>query len=67
VLAQAKVPVLFIIGKNDSRIPMEVIVPQTLLPEHSEVLILDRVGHMGFIEASDATFKALKGFAARVL
>jgi pimeloyl-ACP methyl ester carboxylesterase len=67
VLLQAKVPVLFIIGKNDSRIPMEVIVPQTLLPEHSEILLLDHVGHMGFIEASGKTFDALKGFAERIL
>ncbi len=66
VLAQAKVPVLFIIGKNDNKIPMEVIVPQTLLPEHSEMLLLDHVGHMGFIEASGKTFDAVKGFAGRV-
>lgn len=66
VLVQTKVPVLFIIGKNDLKIPMEIIVPQTLLPEHSEVLLLDHMGHMGFIEASDATFMVLKGFAERV-
>jgi pimeloyl-ACP methyl ester carboxylesterase len=66
VLAQAKVPVMFIIGKNDGRIPMEVIVPQTLLPEHSEMLLLEHVGHMGFIEASGKTFAAVKGFAGRV-
>lgn len=65
VLLHSKVPVLFIIGKNDSRIPMEVIVPQTLLPEHSEMLLLDHVGHMGFIEASAKTFAAVKGFAER--
>lgn len=67
VLAQSKVPVLFIIGKNDSRIPMQLILPQTTLPEHSEVLLLDHVGHMGFIEAPAATFKTLKGFAERML
>ena len=67
VLVQSKVPLLFIIGKNDRKIPMEVIVQQTLLPEHSEMLLLDHVGHMGFIEASDVTFKALKGFAERVI
>jgi pimeloyl-ACP methyl ester carboxylesterase len=66
VLLQSQVPGLFIIGKNDSKIPMEVIVPQTLLPGHSEVLLLDHVGHMGFIEASDVTFKAVKGFAERI-
>ncbi len=66
VLAQSKVPVLFIIGKNDSRIPMEVILPQAVLPDHSEVLLLDHVGHMGFIEAPGKTFAAIKGFAERV-
>ncbi len=67
VLVQSKVPVLFIIGKKDKRIPMEVIVPQTLLPEHSEMLLLDHVGHMGFIEAPAKTFAAVKGFAERML
>jgi len=67
VLINSKVPVLFIIGKNDSRITMENIIPQTLLPEHSEMLLLDHVGHMGFIEASGKTFSAVKGFAERVL
>lgn len=66
VLLNAKVPVLFIIGKNDKRIPMEAVIPQTLLPEHSEALMLDHVGHMGFIEASGKTFAAIKGFADRI-
>jgi pimeloyl-ACP methyl ester carboxylesterase len=67
VLLNSKMPVLFVIGKNDKRIPMEVIVPQTLLPEHSEILLLDHVGHMGFIEASGKTFEVVKGFAERVV
>jgi pimeloyl-ACP methyl ester carboxylesterase len=67
VLMNAKVPVLFIVGKNDSRIPMDVVIPQTLLPEHSEVLLLDHVGHMGFIEASGKTCAAVQGFAERLL
>lgn len=66
MLAQTKLPVLFIVGKNDSRIPMEVIIPQALLPEHSEILLLDHVGHMGFIEASAKTLHAVKGFAERI-
>lgn len=65
VLTNSKVPVLFIIGKNDSRIPMEVVIPQTLLPEHAEILLLDHVGHMGFIEASEKTFQTIRAFAAK--
>ncbi|HOX77830.1 MAG TPA: alpha/beta hydrolase [Bacteroidales bacterium] len=67
VLMNSRVPVLFIIGKNDARIPLSIIIPQTLLPAHSETLLLDHVGHMGFIEASAKTFDALQGFAQRVL
>jgi pimeloyl-ACP methyl ester carboxylesterase len=67
LLARCKVPVLFIAGKNDSRIPMEVIIPQATLPEHSELLLLDHVGHMGFIEAPLKTYAAVKGFAERIL
>lgn len=66
VLVNSPVPVLFIIGKNDPRIPVEAIFPQILLPAHSEALLLDQVGHMGFIEASTQTFEALKGFAGRL-
>jgi pimeloyl-ACP methyl ester carboxylesterase len=67
VLLNSKVPVLFIIGKNDKRIPMEIIIPQTLLPEHSEMILLDHVGHMGFLEAPGKTFSAVKSFAERLL
>lgn len=66
VLAQAKVPVLFIIGKNDSKIPMEGIIPQALVPEHSEMLLLDHVGHMGFIEGGKETFQGILHFGLRV-
>jgi pimeloyl-ACP methyl ester carboxylesterase len=67
VVLNSKVPVLFIIGKNDNRIRMEDILPQALLPEHSEILLLDHVGHMGFIEAPGKTFDVVTGFARRVM
>jgi pimeloyl-ACP methyl ester carboxylesterase len=67
VLAAAAMPVQFIVGRNDTRVPMQVIMPQTVLPRHSEVIILDRVGHMGFLEAREDTFQALRHFALKVL
>lgn len=66
VLAGAEVPVQFIIGRNDSRIPLQLVMPQTLLPPHSETLLLDHVGHMGFIEARETTVEAIRHFALRV-
>ncbi len=53
VLAGAQVPVLFVYGKNDKRIPLEVGVSQAMLPARSELLLLDHVAHMSFMEDRD--------------
>lgn len=66
VLINSRVPVLFILGKHDSRIPFQTTLAQVALPPVSEILILDNVGHMGFLEASEMTLKALEGFANKV-
>jgi len=49
-LLTAPYPVLFVYGKNDSRIPIELGLSQAMLPQRSEVLLLDNVAHMSFIE-----------------
>ena len=66
VLIEAKVPVLFILGKKDSRIPFEKTLAQAALPPTSEALMLDKVGHMGFLEAREITLKTIEGFAGKV-
>ena len=65
LLQHIKMPVLFIAGKQDSRIPCKLILEQATIPAHAEVLLLDHVGHMGFIEASSQTLAALRHFALR--
>lgn len=64
-LLQSKIPVLSILGKQDSRMPYKQLIPQALIPSHCEILLLENVGHMGFIEAADKTLWALQHFAAR--
>jgi pimeloyl-ACP methyl ester carboxylesterase len=64
-LTVSKIPILFIIGKHDSRMPYKQILAQVEIPLHSEVLLLDNVGHMGFIEAQGKTVQALRHFAIR--
>jgi len=64
-LKKLNVPVYFIIGKQDSRIPLDSIMPQRELPSNSEALIIDDVGHMGFIEAKEKTLLALEHFLER--
>jgi pimeloyl-ACP methyl ester carboxylesterase len=64
-LTKIKIPVLFIIGKQDSRMPAEMILEQAMLPQHSETLLLECVGHMGYIESPSITLNALKYFGKR--
>jgi pimeloyl-ACP methyl ester carboxylesterase len=66
-LENLKVAVYFIIGKQDSKIPLETILPQLKLPANCEALIMDEVGHMGFIEAKEKTFLSLEHFLERNL
>jgi len=67
LLTSTHLPVLFIAGKHDSRIPVQNIMAQALLPAHSEVLILGNAGHMGFIEARKETFAMIKSFCERFI
>ena len=65
-LSNFKEPVFFIIGKQDSRIQFNEIIAQLSLPKNCEALVLDGVGHMGFIEEQEITLLALEHFAERV-
>ncbi|MDT8393401.1 MAG: alpha/beta hydrolase [Bacteroidales bacterium] len=67
VITSARFPILFILGKKDSRIPFEKTLAQAALPPNGEILVLDNVGHMGFLEARKTTLKAIEGFAGKTL
>ena len=62
VLANAKYPVMFISGHQDSRIPINNIQAQLSLPETAYSLLLKNTGHMGFIEEKEKTLHFLKSF-----
>jgi len=66
LLLNTVVPVLFIAGKEDSRIPVQNIMAQAILPQHAEVLILGKVGHMGFMEAKTKTLEMVRCFVKKV-
>ncbi|CAN5368893.1 alpha/beta hydrolase [soil metagenome] len=63
ILKFAKYPVLFIAGTRDIVIPFKTAEQQSELPKNGKLLSLDRVGHMGFLEAKELTLKKLKTFA----
>jgi len=66
VLNNIKVPVLFILGKKDSRIPLEKTLAQASFPGGSGSRVLDNAGDMGHIEARKETLGAVRGFAKKV-
>lgn len=64
MLRQTKVPVLFILGRKDNYIPVEV--AEKMVADHPEarVVWLEHSSHMGFLEEPEATAKALLDFVA---
>jgi pimeloyl-ACP methyl ester carboxylesterase len=62
VLKKTKLPVLFIMGREDQAVPMEDSLKQCHLPEISYVEILENSGHMGMVEEKEAVNKFLVDF-----
>lgn len=62
VLKTITVPVLFIIGKNDTSIPLDKSLEQSSMPAQSLVYILDKVGHMGMLEEKEGCLNVLQSF-----
>lgn len=65
ILRFAAYPILFIIGKEDPVIPFDKIMEQSKLPRNSTVLILENIGHMGFLEAKEETLQSIAQFSAK--
>lgn len=61
VLLNAQCPILFIDGKEDIRIDLDVLYAQASLCNHSETLVLN-TGHMSFIEANRIVKIRLRDF-----
>lgn len=64
-LEETSIPILFIIGKQDSRANHKRLLEHIGRPSHSEALILDQVGHMGFHEAEHVTLNTIHNFALK--
>lgn len=62
LLQQKRIPIWMIIGKEDIAVPFEDSIKQmNLLPENN-VLVLDGVGHMGMLEATEKVNSAIHQF-----
>lgn len=64
VLRKLEVPTLFIYGKNDPRIAVEVALAQAMEAQHAEILLLENVAHMSHIEERDYVRPRLANFVS---
>lgn len=53
ILKNSRVPVLFILGKSDTAVPLKDGLEQCYLPSLSYIDVLERSGHMGMIEEKE--------------
>lgn len=62
LLTQKRIPIWMIVGKEDIAVPFEDSQAQIELLPTKNVLILEQVGHMGMIEATDKVNQAMHQF-----
>lgn len=62
VMENGKVPFLWILGRNDNFISCEAMLEKVKLPPNAKVLILEKSGHIGFVEEEDISVKAIDDF-----
>lgn len=62
ILSNSRVPVLFIVGKEDQAVPFTDTMQQVHLPELSYIHILHQSGHMGMLEETEKCTAALEQF-----
>jgi pimeloyl-ACP methyl ester carboxylesterase len=62
VLREARTPVLFVIGKEDTAAPAAHVLKQVTLPPVSEVHLFDDAAHMAMVELPEASTRVLDGF-----
>ena len=62
IVALSEVPVLFILGKQDSRIPLEKALAQAATADMAQINVFGNAGHMAWHEEAGKTVAALEGF-----
>ncbi len=67
VLREAKIPVLFIAGKEDVSVILSDVLQQMYLPAISYIYILENTGHMGIWEAAPEVNNAILNFVTDII
>lgn len=67
VLEKGDIPLLLILGRYDNYIPFEEMKNRIRLPQNAELLVLERSGHLGFVEEKEKSQEAIMDFYRRQL
>lgn len=62
VMEKSNVPGLWILGAQDNYIPCESMQKRVSLPANARLVVLEKSGHMGFIEEEELSLKILSDF-----
>ncbi|GAA4319663.1 alpha/beta hydrolase [Flaviaesturariibacter amylovorans] len=54
MLKDAKIPVLFLLGRHDNAVPLKDGLAQCVLPDRGMVFLMNEAGHMGMVECPEA-------------
>jgi len=65
IMHKSKVPLLYILGVMDNYIPCRLMLEKIKLPEGATLLLLEKSGHMGFLEETDLTANAVSEFVLK--
>lgn len=65
LLEKGDIPLLLILGKHDNYIPFEEMRSRISLPHNAELLVLERSGHLGFVEEKEKSQEAIMDFYRR--
>ena len=60
------IPLLLVAGKKDKLIPYDIMLKMKKLAKDAEFVLLDKSGHMGFLEEKDKSITELKNFFIKV-
>ncbi len=66
VVESGRVPLLWILGREDLYFDPDTALRETKLPPNAEVAILENSGHLGFIEETERSVQLITGFACRL-
>jgi pimeloyl-ACP methyl ester carboxylesterase len=66
-MEEGKVPCLWILGKLDNYISWDAMKTKVKLPANAKAVVLEKSGHMGFIEEEDLSVKIVEDFVKEFL